>query len=250
MSGDIISLRLLLVTAMASLRDLLRQGANQASVPAEVVEANSAASVEPLLNQGLDLIFLDGDMSAADKSSICKSARAMKERPFVILLGNDDEGVDVDGYTRKPESTEDAQRLVDSCISARLPARALIIDDSVTMRGIVRKILSASKFPLQISDTQDGYKALEELRDGVYDIVFLDYNMPGIDGFEVLSELQKLQLQVSVVMMASTDNAKIVERAQIAGAAGFLKKPFFPSDIDTVLYRIYNIDEPTHAGQQ
>ncbi len=244
MNSDIVSLRILLVTAAPSLRALLRQGAGQASVPAEVVDADGAAAAEQAVAEGIDLVLLDGGAPAGEKAAICVAARAAKERPLVIAIGKCDDGVAVDGRVRTPRTAEDAQKTLDGCIRARLPARVLVVDDSATMRAIVRKILSASRFPLHVADTHDGVKALQELRDGSFDIVFLDYNMPGLDGFEILSELRREQSQVAVVMMTSTDSPEIVERAQLAGAAGFLKKPFFPADIDAVLYRLYNIEAP------
>jgi CheY-like chemotaxis protein len=248
MNIDIISLRILLVTPSASLRNLLRQGAGQASVPAEVMEATNMAEAEPLITQGSDVLLFDCGLPAAEKVAICQAARAAKERPFVIAIGNDIDGLDIDGCVRNPETEEDAQKIADGCIRSRIPLRVLVVDDSSTMRGIVRKILSASKFPLEIKDTHDGAKALQELRDGVFDIAFVDYNMPGLDGFEVLSELQRLQSRVVVVLMTSTDNPEFAGRAQTAGAAAFLKKPFFPGDIDTVIYRLYDMDAPRCAA--
>jgi CheY-like chemotaxis protein len=131
---------------------------------------------------------------------------------------------------------------------SRRPTRVLIVDDSPTMRGIVRKILSASIFPLELADSNDSLKALQQLRQGHFDIVLLDYNMPVLDGFEMLSELRRLQSDVAVVIMSATDNSAVAARAQLAGAAAFLKKPFFPADVDAVLHRLYQIDAPAGAA--
>jgi CheY-like chemotaxis protein len=248
MNSDIISLRVLLVTPAASLRDLLRQGAGHASVPAEVMEADSMATAEPLIARGSDLLLLDSGMSAAEKAAICKAARAARQRPFIIAVGKDaGAGVEIDGSVGKPATMEDAQKIVDRCIRSRRPTRVLIADDSPTTRGIVRKILSASRFPLEVAESNDGHKALQQLRDGNFDIVFLDYNMPGLDGLETLSQLRSLQSRVVVVIMSSTGDSTVVQRAQMAGAAAFLKKPFFPADVDAVLYGLYKIDAPAHT---
>jgi CheY-like chemotaxis protein len=245
MHTDIISLRVLVVTPSASLRDLLRQGAGHASVPAELMEADGVATAEPLIAQGSDLLLLDSGMSAAEKAAICEAARAAKQRPFIIAVGeNGGAEAEIDGSVRKPATTEDAEKIVDCCMRSRRPTRVLIVDDSPTMRGIVRKILSASIFPLELADSNDSLKALQQLRHGNFDIVLLDYNMPVLDGFEILSELRRLQSDVAVVIMSATDNSAVAARAQLAGAAAFLKKPFFPADVDAVLYRLYEIDAP------
>jgi DNA-binding response OmpR family regulator len=249
MKADIISVRVLLVTPAPSLRALLRQGAGQASVPAEVMEADCAAAAEPLLAQGSDLLLLDSGMPEGEKAALCKAARAAKESPFIVAVGKDGgAGVELDGSVRKPATADEAQEIVDACIRSRRPTRILIVDDSSTTRGIVRKILSASKFPLEIADSPDGLKALEDVRERNVDIVLLDFNMPGFDGFEILSELRRLQSRVAVVIMTATDDPGLAERAQMAGAAAFLKKPFFPADVDAILYRLYKIEAPARRA--
>ena len=249
MSGEIISVRILGVFRSAAERALLRQGAARASLPTEVSEADNAAAAEARLAEGgIDLVIMDDALPAAEKAGICAAARSAKENPFLICVGKKTEGVAVDGSVRRPTNAEEAKQVIDSCIRTRVPTRVLIVDDSSTMRGIVRKILSASKFPLKVAESQDGITALQELRGGGFDIVFLDYNMPGLDGFEILSELRRLRSRVAVVMMTSTENPSVAERARAAGAVAFFKKPFFPSDVDAVLYSLHKIDAPAGAG--
>jgi CheY-like chemotaxis protein len=126
-----------------------------------------------------------------------------------------------------------------SSARAKIPTRTLIVDDSSTMRGIVRKILGASRFAFDVHEAAEGIAALEQLASGNFGLVFLDYNMPGFNGIETLSEIKRLAPQVSVVMMKSTVDNAIVERSQSAGALAFLKKPFYPADIDAMLERHY-----------
>jgi DNA-binding NtrC family response regulator len=54
-----------------------------------------------------------------------------------------------------------------------------------------------------------------------------------------LTEIKRVAPQVNVVMMTSADRAKLANEAEASGAAGFLKKPFYPADIDAILDRIY-----------
>jgi CheY-like chemotaxis protein len=244
MDTDFVTLRLLLVVPAASLRALLRQGAGLASLPVEVTEANSAAAVETHLAGGSDLLVVDGAVPAQERGVICKAARGCKERPLIIIIGGDGDDTEIDGRIRRPVTAEEAGAILEGCIRARLPTRALIIDDSSRMRGIIRKILGACRFPVQVSEAHDGMRALEDLRGGKFDIVFLDCSMPGVDGFAVLSELQRLEPRVAVVMMTSTDDLAVAARAYAGGATAFLKKPFFPADVDRVLYDFHGIEAP------
>jgi CheY-like chemotaxis protein len=115
----------------------------------------------------------------------------------------------------------------------------LVVDDSSTMRGIVRKILSASRFRLDLHEAAEGLEALGRLRQEPFDLVFLDYNMPGFDGCETLSEIKREAPRVAVVMMTAAVENEVADRAAALGALGFLRKPFYPADIDRLLDRYY-----------
>jgi CheY-like chemotaxis protein len=116
-----------------------------------------------------------------------------------------------------------------------------VVDDSSTMRSIVRKILAATRFPLEVTETGEGTAALKLAREAEFDIVFLDYNMPGLSGLETLSAFKREKRRVSVVMISSTQDETLAERARAHGAS-FLKKPFFPADIEAVLCGYYGLN--------
>jgi CheY-like chemotaxis protein len=105
----------------------------------------------------------------------------------------------------------------------------------------VRKIMRASRFLLETEETDEGASALELLRGGQFDIVFLDCYMPGIDGFAALREIQRHHPRVDTVMMTGKQDLGLAERARSGGAKGFLFKPFFPKDIDAVLHGLFGL---------
>jgi CheY-like chemotaxis protein len=226
-------------------RDLWRQGVGLASVPIEIVEANTAASACALLARGgIDIVVLDSALP--DAANVAKTARAATPSPFVVAAApanNVAAGrIDgADGVIAKPASVEEARDQVERCIRVKVPTRVLIVDDSGTMRSIVRKILSASRYALKVSEAEEGIAALAQMKTGNFDMVFLDYNMPGLNGLETLSEIKRENPRVAVVMITSTVDSAIADRALAAGAAAFLKKPFFPKDIDAVLERFYGL---------
>jgi CheY-like chemotaxis protein len=189
---------------------------------------------------------VDGDLSAADQTAVIAAARARQPAPLVFMAAppGSVRHDRVDGMLVKPSSADDARALVEICVRAKIPSRVLIVDDSATMRSIVRKILSASRFALDIHEAAEGIAALNQLRGGNFGMVFLDYNMPGLNGFETLAEIKRECPTVAVVMMTSTLDNAIADRAHAAGALAFLKKPFYPADIDKVLERYYSLHVP------
>jgi CheY-like chemotaxis protein len=106
------------------------------------------------------------------------------------------------------------------------------------MRSIVRKILSGSRFALEVSEAEAGTDALNQVANG-FDLVLLDCNMPGIDGFETLAQIRQIAPRVDVVMMTATEDEAMAGRARASGAAAFIKKPFYPADIDAIITRLY-----------
>ena len=149
-----------------------------------------------------------------------------------------------DAIAVKPASLPDAKALIEGCTRLKVPSRVLVVDHSSTVRSIVRKILAGCRFPLDISEAADGIDALKRIGAGNFDLVFLDYDMPGLDGIEMLAQFQRQHPRMEVVMMTSAAGAGLAARARVAGAAGVLKKPFYPSDIDAILYAIHGLRPP------
>jgi CheY-like chemotaxis protein len=222
----------------------LRQGAASVSVPIELVEAGNLGTAREQLARGVDVLYLDAALGSDERAALLLSARAARKQPFVILLAdsdNPDEPLDADGLAGKPPHFDAAKQFVERSIRVRTPSRVLVVDDSPTMRSIVGKILAATRFPLDVSEAGEGLTALKLVRRGDFDIIFLDCNMPEFNGFETLAELKREKRPVSVVMMTSTQDDALAERARSQGAAAFLRKPFFPADIEAVMCQFYGL---------
>lgn len=244
MSGDLVTLRMLVIAAAQPDQELWRRGVALAAVPIEFSACDAASAVAMVSStSGADICVIDYFLPDADKAAVIQAARAKQPRPLIFVSGPSGsarpEGID--GMLGKPSSVEAAGKLAEICVRAKIPTRVLIVDDSGTMRSIVRKILSGSRFALDIQEAAEGFAALEQLRTGNFGLVFLDYNMPGLNGFETLYEIKRESPSVAVVMMTSTLDKAIADRAHASGALAFLKKPFYPADIDRVLERYYGL---------
>jgi CheY-like chemotaxis protein len=237
MSGDLFTLRMIVVSDHAQDRDLWRDGARLASVPIDMT-ATEMGETCPIEDKGhLDVVVLDAEVKNWDLA--IKAARALTPRPIINVTSPSAAKFEgADAVVRRPKSTEEACKLIEQYVRMRTPKRILIVDDSTTMRSIVRKILSASRYALEVSEADEGIAALKSIDRGV-DLVLLDYNMPGFNGIETLTEIKRVAPQVNVVMMTSTENTAVANQAEASGAAGFLRKPFYPTDIDEILDRIY-----------
>jgi CheY-like chemotaxis protein len=195
------------------------------------------------LSGGADLVFVDDALAGKEVAQIVAAARQAANPPFTVLLAKPETGVVpfmTDALATKPTRPDEARRLMAAAVAVRLRTRVLVVDDSSTMRSIVCKTLAATRFPLEVTEADEGVAALKLAREREFDIVFLDYNMPGLNGLETLSEFKREQRRVSVVMITSTRDDELARKARELGAA-FLKKPFFPADIEAVLCGFYGL---------
>lgn len=239
-AGELLSLRMLLVGAPAAERDLWLRGAGGISVPVDLFAQEPSEARTTLERQGADICIIDAALPEQTRAAVIAAARSTRPPPLVFVCGAGAQGGErVDGVLRRPTNLDEAKRYAERCVRTRLPTRVLIVDDSSTMRSIVRKILAASRFSLDIHEAPEGIAALKEVRSGRFGLVFLDYQMPGFNGFETLWEIKRDHPHVAVVMMTSTVDNAIADRAHAAGVMAFLKKPFYLTDVEAVLERFF-----------
>jgi two-component system chemotaxis response regulator CheY len=107
--------------------------------------------------------------------------------------------------------------------------RTLIVDDSSVMRKIVERALRQAGLDLMVvHEAGSGTEGLEVLRVKQVDLIMSDINMPSMDGLEFLRQLraQNLAPGVPVVMITTESSEEHVKQAILAGAQGYIRKPF------------------------
>jgi two-component system chemotaxis response regulator CheY len=105
----------------------------------------------------------------------------------------------------------------------------LIVDDSTVMRKIVeRSLRQAGLDPLVVHEAGTGIEGLEILRTARVNLILTDINMPTMDGLEFVRQLrgQHLAEGVPVVMITTESSEEHVRQAILAGARGYIRKPF------------------------
>ncbi len=116
--------------------------------------------------------------------------------------------------------------------------KVLIIDDSNTMRKIVTRSLRQAGLDFEtILEAGDGQAALDVLAGETVDIILSDINMPVMDGLEFLRQKQADAniKDIPVVMITTEAGEDILGEAKSLGAAGSIKKPFTPDQIQETL---------------
>lgn len=118
--------------------------------------------------------------------------------------------------------------------------KILVVDDFPTMRRIIRNLLKDLGFE-NVDEAEDGAQALEKLRNSTFDLVVSDWNMPNMDGLEMLKTIrQDPALSKLPVLMVTAEAKKenIIAAAQ-AGANGYVVKPFTAATLEEKLNKIF-----------
>ena len=117
----------------------------------------------------------------------------------------------------------------------------LVVDDIATMRRIVKSVLNELGYS-NVTEADDGSSALPLLRNGEFDFLITDWNMPGMPGLELLKAVranEKLAKLPVLMLTAEAKRDQIVAAAQ-AGVNGYVIKPFTAAVLKQKLTTILN----------
>jgi DNA-binding NtrC family response regulator len=235
------------------IRSIFRNVAQRSCSLIDLVEvANGRDCVKELTRGGIDLAFIDVYMPEMSGLDALRGARHIGVKTFVTLMSGPDSDKFMDlaqqlhayEILRKPFGIRDVEAIIETYRKVVGPTKVLIVDDSMTFRRIVEQVLEASIFRLDCYDAPDGATALAYCDRVDFDIVFIDCNMPGLDGLATLDRLRLRSFDAMVVMITGERDKDYEARALKRGAAVFMYKPFSPQQVDTVLHELFGLRVP------
>jgi CheY-like chemotaxis protein len=115
-------------------------------------------------------------------------------------------------------------------VKSRAPAKCFLIDDDLDDQEIFCMALQQFDDHIECEFANDGAKAIEQLRAGegkIPDCIFIDMNMPRMNGIECLEQIKKIDYlkDIPVCMFSTSADPTLVARAKALGAIDFLVKP-------------------------
>ena len=108
-------------------------------------------------------------------------------------------------------------------------AHVLVVDDDPAVRDVLQEALMQEEY--SVSTAEDGAAAIQAVKDSVIHIVITDFQLPDIDGLEIIDRLAKLDAKIIPIMMTGFGTIETAVRAMKSGAFDFITKPF---DLETV----------------
>ncbi len=114
-------------------------------------------------------------------------------------------------------------------------AKILIVDDSFTARGILKRILAEN---YEIAEAASGSAALETLKSADFDLVLLDLLMPDMDGFAALAAIKAMKPALPVMVVSADIQESTRQRIMAAGAALMVNKPIKKDALTAIVREI------------
>lgn len=107
----------------------------------------------------------------------------------------------------------------------------LVVDDEPMARTLLRLMLVRAGF--DVVEAEDGFDALDKLKDGSPDVMILDVMMPGIDGFSVCETVRAAPrtAELPIIMLSAKTDLESVNKGLQLGANKYLTKPISPEEL-------------------
>jgi two-component system, sensor histidine kinase and response regulator len=226
-----------------------------------------------------ELGILDMMMPGMDGLQLARAIRGSPELPAMGLLlltsvggqGEPEEArrAGVDAYLTKPirqaqlldclvtmlgrstarPRTEESRRAHDG--PAATGAHILVVDDNVVNRAVIVGMLES--YECRTTEANNGQEAVNRVADTVFDLVFMDCQMPVLDGFEATAQIRRLETKhgrrrVPIVALTASALKGERERCLAAGMDDYLSKPVRQSDLGQAVARWVELAQPITAN--
>lgn len=192
-------------------------------------------AIERVKEQSFDLIFMDIKMPGINGVQTFREIKKISPKVSVIMMTaysvEDliEEAIEEGAYTvvYKPFDMDKIIQTIEKVLDTNL---ILVVDDRLEDRETFKNALESKGY--RVATAKDGYDAIDLVKQGNFDIIFIDVKMPGVDGLKTFEEIHKIKPQIPVIMVTGCSVEELVKDAIDKGAYACIHKPL---DMDAVL---------------
>ncbi len=236
----------IIVDDVAQLRQLLRSVLKRydCDVVAEFGDGNGVLAATEETKP--DIVFLDLDMPNTSGQSVLASFAALAHHPYTVVVSGDSRRQTRDlvldagahAFITKPFTSQNVGAVVEAFNVSKEAAQsytALIADDENIMRDLLSNVLKKQNCTV-VHAAANGQEALSYLvNNPAPDIVFLDIDMPVLDGLSTLKKIREISASQFCAMVSAHSSFANVKLAMDQGSNGFIVKPYQDEKIRQVL---------------
>ena len=117
----------------------------------------------------------------------------------------------------------------------------LIVDDSSTMRAVIKKTFKLGKTRgYQLLEASNGNEALDFIRENNVSLLLLDLNMPSMDGVKLIDTLKEEELmdQIPTIVVSTDGSESRMKNLKSRGVNAYVTKPFTPEKLQSVIEKV------------
>ena len=186
-------------------------------------------AIEAVRKSHFNTIFMDIKMPGLDGIQTFREIKKIDPKAVVIMMT----GYSVEDLVKealeegaydiiyKPFDIDRIIAIIEELLEDVL---ILVVDEQFTNREALKAILEDKGY--RVATAQDGAEVIEMVKSRHYDIIFLDVNLPDMNGVETFEQVKKIDPKVTVVMMSDYNDEELVGRAVRGGAYACIYKPF------------------------
>ncbi len=210
----------------------------------DVVTADDGfTAIDRVKEQDFNLVFMDMKMPGINGVQTFREMKKIRPNISVVMMTaysvEDliEEAIAEGAYTviHKPFDIDKVIQTIDKALKTSL---VLVVDDHLEDRELFAEILKDKGHT--VSTAKDGYEAIEMVKEGKFDIIFIDVKMPGIDGVKTFEEVHRMRPEVPVIMVTGYSVEELVKDAIDKGAYTCIHKPV---DMDKILQIVEEVKE-------
>ncbi|AKI97447.1 response regulator [Kosmotoga pacifica] len=206
-----------------------------------------------LNNQNFSLVILD--ICTIDNKERAKELLGELNVPFIILAENEKSYPEFESHIITKPVLED--RLINRIYNVveksrkalfERKARILVVEDNEANRLLFKKVLEKAGHMVEVAE--NGKVAIEKVKNGIFDIVFMDMQMPVMDGYTATRKIRELGIKIPIIALTAHTMRGDEEKALKAGCNGYLGKPVKRKEILDTVYRFLMPDESNHPDEK
>jgi two-component system, NtrC family, response regulator HydG len=120
--------------------------------------------------------------------------------------------------------------------------RILVVDDEIQIGVLIKRVIETMRPEDEIEVVQDGQAALASLEQHLFDLVIVDYQMPGLTGLDVAAYVQRMWPRTPVILISGyLPPVEVKYSVKSLQLAGYLKKPFTPEELMQVVEQAFQV---------